>query len=407
MNETTNQYWPRAIILVDMNAFFASVEQLDQPSLRNKPVVVTNGEKGSCIITASYEARAFGIKTGMRLQEARCRCPKLIRCPSRPSRYVEVSHNIMTALESITPDLEIFSIDEAFLDVTHCQSLHGDPVKIGEMTKATVWEASQLLCSVGISGDKTTAKFAAKCKKPNGLTVIPPWESKNVLKNIPVTELCGIAQGIGHFLKQHGVITCGDMEKLPISTLSKRFGNLGRRIWYMCQGADPEPVKIGTSAPKSIGHGKILAPNTHDQHTIQTYLQHMSEKVAARLRRHEFSAQVFYIGLRNFNNTWSGNKCRLDYPTDDGKVIYRLAYFIFKTHWKKNTNILQVQITALNPQPYMIQPDLFKAPDEQRRHLNNVVDKINERYGELKVAPARLSKRSEMPNVIGPCQTKL
>jgi len=404
MKNTSENPWPRAIILVDMNAYFASVEQLDNPSLREKPVVVTNGNKGSCIITASYEARAFGIKTGMRLREAQQRCPRLIRCPSRPLRYTEVSKKIMKALENITPDLEIFSIDEAFLDVTHCQSLHGSPVKMGKLTKKMVWEASHLLCSVGVSGDKTTAKYAAKYEKPDGFTVIPPWEAEQTLKQVPVTELCGIAHGIGHFLKKYGVINCGDMKKIPISILAKRFGNLGRRIWYMCQGADPDPVKIGTADAKSMGHGKVLPPNTHDEMTIQTYLQHMSEKLAARLRRHEMAAHIFFIGFKQFDGSWAGNKCKLDYPTDDGKIIHYLAQRILKTYWHPNTNVMQVQITALDPHPQMIQPDLFGAPDKRRHKVNKAVDRINQRYGELKIAPARLLNRSEMPNVIGPCQ---
>lgn len=404
MEHPSKKHWTRAIILVDMNAFFASVEQLDEPSLRKKPVVVTNGDKGSCIITASYEARAFGIKTGMRLQEALQRCPKLIRRPSRPLRYTEVSRNIMTALENVTPDLEIFSIDEAFLDVTHCQSLHGNPIKIGKLTKQTVWEASHLLCSVGVSGDKTTAKYAAKCEKPDGFTVIPPWEAKETLKNVPVTELCGIAHGIGNFLKQYGVTTCGDMEKVPIGILAKRFGNLGRRLWYMCQGADPEPLKTQHADAKSMGHGKVLPPNTKDEATIQTYFQHMSERLAARLRRHDLAAQLFFIGFKQFDGSWTGNKCQLAYPTDDGKSIYYLAQGILKKYWYPNTSVMQVQITALDPHPQMIQPDLFGAPDKRRRNINKTIDKINQRYGELKVAPARLLKRSEMPNVIGPCQ---
>lgn len=401
-NNQQDAFWPRTIILVDMNAFFASVEQLDQPALRNKPVVVTNGLQGSCIITSSYEARAFGIKTGMRLQEARQRCPQLIRCPSRPKRYTEISRHIMRALEDVTPDIEIYSIDEAFLDVTHCQQLHGDPIKIGKLTKRKVWDASHLLCSVGVSGDKTTAKYAAKLNKPDGFTVIPPWQAKAQLKNVPVTELCGIAHGIGNFLAKYGVVTCGDMQKLPISILAKRFGNVGRRIWHMCQGSDPDPVNTQVADPKSMGHGKILPPGVKNKTTILMYLQHMSEKLAARLRRYAFTAQIFYIGLRIFSNGWIGNKVKLDYPTDDGKIIYRLSRAIMETYWECDMVVSQVQVTALDPQPWMIQADLFGKPDTQRHQINKTVDKINQRYGEFTVAPAKLLTRSKMPNVIAP-----
>lgn len=397
-------YWSRAIILVDMNAFFASVEQLDNPTLQKKPVVVTNGEKGSCIITASYEARAYGVKTGMRLHEAIKRCPELIRCPSRPQRYIEVSKKIMEALECVTPDLEIFSIDEAFLDVTRCQSLYGDPIKIAQLAKATVWEALQLPCSVGLSGDKTTAKYAAKRKKPNGLTVILPWEAKATLSKVPVTELCGISYGIGNFLKKYGVIYCGDIEKIPIGILAKRFGNLGRRIWYMCQGADPDPVNTQQNPAKTMGHGKVLPPLTHDEALILTYFQHMSEKVAARLRRHQACAQLFFIGFKQFDRSWAGQKCKVTYPTNDGQTIYVLAKKVFALYWHRHTTVLQVQITALDPHPRMLQGDLFEQIDSEQQARHEIIDKINQRFGELKLAPARLLKKSEMPNVIGPCQ---
>lgn len=258
-----NTHWHKAIILIDMNAFFASVEQLDHPELRGQPVAVTNGEQGTCIITSSYEARAYGIKTGMRLREGRERCPTLVQCPARPRRYAEVSTNIMEALQDVTPDIEIFSVDEAFLDVTHCQRLYGSPIGIAHRAKQAVYDASGLACSVGLSGDKTTAKYAAKLQKPDGFSVIPPWQARETLSRVPVTELCGIAHGIGSFLAKHGVYTCGDMANLPISILGKRFGNLGRRIWYMCLGADPEPLSTEVPDPKSMGHGKVIPPQHH------------------------------------------------------------------------------------------------------------------------------------------------
>jgi len=291
--QTPARYWQRAIILVDMNAFFAAIEQHDRPELRGRPLAITNGEQGTCIITCSYEARAYGIKTGMRLKDARQLCPPLIQLPSRPKRYAQASQLIMQALENITPDIEVFSVDEAFLDITRCQRLHGTPEQIGLLVKQKVFEASGLLCSIGISGDKTTAKFAAKLNKPNGFTIIPPWEAKQRLQYVRVTDLCGIGEGIGKFLARYSVYTCGDMEKLPIGILAKRFGNLGRRIWYMCQGADPDPLHVTNKAPQSMGHGKVMPPNTRDKDILLTYLLHMCEKLAARLRHHHYKHSIF------------------------------------------------------------------------------------------------------------------
>lgn len=392
--------WTRAIILVDMNAFFASVEQFDNPAWRGRPVAITNGQQGTCIITCSYEARAYGVKTGMRLKEAWTKCPDLIQCPARPERYAAISSSIMFALQDITPDIEVFSVDEAFLDVTHCQKLLGSPEHIAKLVKQTVFAASGLLCSVGISGDKTTAKYAAKQHKPNGLTVVPPWQANDYLKNVPVTDLCGIAKGIGRFLNERQVYVCGDMAQLPIGELARRFGNPGKRIWYMCQGADPVQVETHVAEPKSIGHGKVIPPNTKDKNIILTYLLHMSEKVAARLRRYNLKAQHFSISLRT-HDAWLGSKTKSIVPTQDGQIIYKLSTDILKTYWH-GQGLHQVQITATDPQPVNGQLELFDEALPKSNKSNHVMDDINQRYGEFCLAPARLLQRSRMPNVIAP-----
>ena len=397
--------WPRAILLVDMNAFFASVEQQDFPELRGRPVAVTNGLEGTCIITASYEARAFGIRTGMRLPEARRLCPHLIRRPSRPYRYAEISARIMNLLrEEITPDLEVFSVDEAFLDLTRCQRLHGPPPVIAEKVRTLIRERIGLPCSIGLSGDKTTAKYAAKLKKPDGLTVIPPWEAAERLADVPVTELCGIAEGIGRFLAAHGVFRCGDMKKLPVSVLGRRFGHPGRRLWLMCQGLDPEPVHTDVPPPKSIGHGKVTPPETRSRRTLVVYLQHMCEKVAARLRRHGLEARHFLIALKT-RETWLGGRYRATRPTSRAPDILALALRMLNEHWQ-GQGIWQVQVTALDPAPARLQPDLFEDPQETGAstdaRLEGVMDAVNRRFGDMTLVPARLLDRSPMPDVIAP-----
>jgi DNA polymerase-4 len=397
----SNKIWPRAIILIDMNAFFAGIEQLDFPYLQGHPVGITNGWQGTCIITCSYEARGFGIATGMRVKEALKLCPDFVQRPARPERYAEVSRKIMDALFTITPDVEVFSVDEAFLDVTRCQKLWGTPEEIGRIIKQTIYEVSGLMCSIGISGDKTTAKYAAKCQKPNGFIIIPPWEAKERLKNVPVTDLCGISTGIGNFLAKRGVRTCGDMAKLPISVLAKRFGNIGRRIWYMCQGQDPDPIKIDVPAPQSMGHGKVIPPNTVDLETLLTFLLHMSEKLASRLRHHHMEGQYFFIGLRSYTRGWIGTQLKTTYPTNDGQAIYSLCKQVIKYCWRKEP-ISQVQITALDPKPENKQLDFFQPFNLKRTDLNQALDLVNDRYGEFVLAPARLLNRSSMPNVISP-----
>ena len=392
-------YWDRVIILVDMNAFFASIEQLDYVHLRGRPVAVTNGQQGTCIITCSYEARAFGIHTGMRVREAKQRCTQLVVCPSRPQRYAQISTTIMLGLQAITPDIEVFSVDEAFLDVSGCQRLWGSPESIGQRTKQLVKAISGLDCSVGVSGDKTTAKFAAKQHKPNGLTIVSPDESEATLASIPVTELCGIASGIGHFLAERGVYTCGDMKKLPIGVLGKRFGNLGRRIWYMCQGADPDPVHTQVSDVKTLGHGKVMPPNTWDESVVKTYLRHMCEKVAFRLRHNLLTAHWFFIGFKQQDHQWIGGKVQVSGCTQHGSDIYERGLELLHLYWQ-GQGLCQLQVTALDPRPQYQQAELFDHCEANR--LDQAMDKINNRFGPFAITPATLLARSSMPDVIAP-----
>jgi DNA polymerase IV len=392
--------WPRAIILVDMNAFFAAIEQLDFPELRGRPVAVTNGLTGTCIITCSYEARRFGVHTGMRIREARRLCQDLVQRPARPGRYAAVSTRIMEGLQDVTPDIEVFSVDEAFLDVTHCQRLWGAPEVIARLVRDNVRVNSGLPCSIGVSGDKTTAKYAAKLVKPNGLTLIPPWDAGTRLRDVPVSELCGIGKGIAAWLARHGARTCGEVARLPISVLARRFGNPGRRIWYMCQGRDPDGLQINVPAPKSLGHGKVVPPNTRDPQLIHTWLLHMSEKVAARLRRHDLEARDFFIGLRAASG-WLGGKRRCALPTRDGRVIMSLCRQVIRAEWR-GQGIFQVQVTALAPRPAQAQGELFADDGARRDAVHRVMDRINGRYGDFTVAPGRLLQRSTMPDVIAP-----
>ena len=403
MSDTFNKHhWPRFIALMDMNAFFASVEQRDNPEFRNRPIGVTNGQTGTCIITCSYEARRYGIHTGMRLRQAQALCPDFVQVPARPERYAEVSIAIMAALQDITPDVEVFSVDEAFLDITHCQHYwHTSPEVIGRMIKDCVMDISGLLCSVGLSGDKTTAKYAAKLMKPDGLTIIPPWEARQRLSNVPVMELCGINKGIAGFLAKRGVFTCGDVARLPISVLGNRFGSPGRRIWKMCQGEDPSEVESIIQPPKSIGHGKVMPPNTRDKDVIFMYLIHMAEKVSQRLRQHSLTAQKYFVGLRTKDGWLGSNRLRTKFPTNDSRPLIELCKAIVYGHWH-GEGVYQVQVTALDPRPDKGQLDMFSEEENRFHRLNQVMDDINKRFGEFSLAPASLLKRSDMPNVIAP-----
>ncbi len=399
MKSPPDRDWPRLILLADMNAFFASVEQVDHPEWRARPIALTNGDIGTCIITCSYQARAFGVSTGMHIDRARQLCPELIRVSSRPQRYAEMSADIMRALSTFTPDIEVFSVDEAFLDLSRCRQLWGGPQEVARKVKNKVFDSSGVLCSVGVSGDKTTAKFAARQQKPDGLTIIPPWQARERLADTALTELCGVNSGIANLLARYGVHTCEELGKLPISVLGKRFGNPGRRIWLMAQGLDPEPVRPRIPVARSIGHGKVLPPNTRDPDTIRVFLMHMSHKLGARLRANDLVAQQFLFGLRLYRG-WLKTTLRSLLPSDDEMVIYRLGSRWIDQNWL-GQGIWQIRVVALDPK-IPRQADLFKRkrPDRQRRHL--AMDGINRRYGTMTLAPARLLDRSTMPDVISP-----
>lgn len=395
-----SESWPRIIAHMDMDAFFSSIEQRDFPELQGKPVAVTNGEQGTCIITRSYEARRDGIKTGMRLKEALQLCPDLIQRPSRPEVYARVSTEILAALEDITPDIEIFSVDEAFLELTHCRPLYHSIEEVGIKIRRCVHEVSGLVCSVGMSGDKTTAKIASKLKKPNGFVIITPAEAEAVLAPMPVTALCGVANGVGGFLAQHGVYRCADMKKIPIGVLARRFGGIGRRIWLMAQGKDPAPLVQDVSEPKSMGHGKIIPPNTKDKTTLLFFLNHMSEKVAFRLRRHDLQAQRFFVGLRA-DIGWLALKGRTILPTNDGHDIFKIARQLIEAKWS-GEGIHQCQITALDPQPAELQQDLFSQGNVNQDKINQVTDRINARYGQGCLTNGIRLADLNMPDVIAP-----
>jgi DNA polymerase-4 len=395
-----SQPWPRAILHVDMNAFFASIEQRDFPELRGKPVGVSNGPQGTTLITASYEARACGVHTGMHIRDARKLCPAIIKRASRPSQYVQVSTAIMAALDAVSPELEVFSVDEAFLDVTGVQHIHGTPEQMGRMAKRIVWDTAGLLCSVGVSGDKTTAKYAAKQQKPDGLTVILPWEARERLKDVPLTQLCGINRGIGGYLAERGVVTCGDMQKLPVSELARRFGNLGRRIWLMAQAQDPSKVTTAVAAPKSVGASKVLPPDTRDPEILAAYLQHMSETVALRLRRHGLQALCFGVGIGT-GDGWIGAEYRAVLPTDDGHTINVFCADLLARRWS-GQGAYQVAVQALDPRQSGDQHDLFAPPPERQTQVNAVMDRINDKYGRWTLMPARMLNKSATPDVISP-----
>ena len=212
-------------------------------------------------------------------------------------------------------------------------------------------------------------------------------------------DLCGVNKGIAGFLAKRGAFTCGDVARLPVSVLGKRFGNPGRRIWQMCRGEDPVPVETKIDPPKSLGHGKIMPPNTTDKDVIYMYLIHMAEKLGFRLRQHALAAQKYFIGLRTKDGWVGSNKLRTTFPTNDNRLIIELCHRVVHEYWN-GEGVFQVQVTALDPRPEKGQTELFGDEEDRFHRLNKVMDDVNNRYEEFTLTRAALMHRSDMPNVI-------
>ncbi len=393
--------WPRCFAHVDMVSFFASVEQLDFPELKGKPVAVINGNSGTTIITSSYEARHYGIKTGTKLYEAKELCPQLIVRVGRPERYAEISSRIMAVLEQITPDTEIYSIDECFLELTHVLNLYPSVEAIGEKIHQLIKEVSQLPCSIGISEGKLTAKYCAE-KNKGGITIVPPNKTREFIASAKIGEICGIGKKLERYLNALGIFYCGDMARFPMSILSRRFGAIGKRLYLTCLGHDPAPL-MGEEMPKSMGHGKILPPNCKNFELISRQLLQQCERLSARLRRHQLSAKKLFIGYR-LKEGWKGLEFDFAEGTQNSREIWQCAEMLLKEYGGEG--VFQVQITASHILPLKWQQrDLFHSAQEenkQQKALDQVKDLINQKFGKNMLKPASLLNLENNYTVIAP-----
>lgn len=348
------------IAMVKLDALFSSIEQLENPDLRGRPVCVVNGDHGSILITASHEAQAIGVQSGMTWTEAQERHPDCARIVSRPARYREISGRIMEALREITPEVEAFALDEAFLDLTSCQSYYRhQPAVIGRLIQNTVRKASAgLSCSVGISGDKTSARWAAGQQSPGGVALLHPDQAEEHLRRVPLTALCGIGPEVATFFAQYDVHCCGDMKKIPITVPARRYGDLGRRWWLMAQARDPAPVDTWGKHTASPSQGTVLPPQTHEATILQNHFMRVAEKLAMHLRRHGLLVPEFHIAMRCAEG-WRQARLRPPHATNDGLEIFRLSKRFLRQYWFGDT-VQQIRIQAVSPAPDGgQQPDFF------------------------------------------------
>ena len=248
-------------------------------------------------------------------------CPGIIKWPSNPIKYAKISTSIMNYIEKhFSPDIEVVSIDEAFIDLSKCLFMQK---KIKEFIFTMQQELLlnfSLPLSMGISNSKIIAKCAAKSVKPQGIKIIPPSKTKKFLQYLPVTEIPGISRGISQFLAKYHIYYCGEINKIPVSVLGNKFGGLGIRIWFACNGFDPCPVKVADYKTKSMGNSKILPPNILSKEIILEYFFYISNRLANSLRENVLSSNIFMVRMQTINNNIFQQQKTLLVATNDNTI---------------------------------------------------------------------------------------
>lgn len=374
----------RVIIHLDMNAFFASVEQQANPELRGKPIAVVGAAHRTVITTASYEARVFGVKTGMAIWEGKRACPELIIVRGDNKKYTSTSRQIIAILREYTPLVEVFSIDEAFMDVTNSRTLFGPAETIAYQIKARIRHQFGLTCSIGIASNKLLAKLASDLQKPDGLTVITPEKVKETLERLPVGDLCGVGKKLQKQLLLYcNVRTCGELGRCDGELLVKRFGSIGSELKRMGQGIDDRPVVPVEEEEqvKSVGHSMTLPRDIDDREQILKRLLQLSEMVGRRARKHGLAGKTVSVSVR-LGDFYSNVQKQTSLPnhinlSDD---IYRTAVGLFDG-MKIDQPIRLVGISLSNLRAGEdSQPSLFGGTS-RKEHLTAAMDALNNRLG--------------------------
>jgi DNA polymerase-4 len=387
----------RSIIHLDMDAFFASVEQLDQPAYRGKPVVVgadPRGGKGRGVVAAcSYEARPFGIRSAMPISQAYRRCPGAVYVRPRMSRYAEMSGQMFAILRDVTDLVEPLSIDEAFLDVTASRRLLGTAEEIGRSLKSRIRSELGLVASIGIAPNKFLAKVASDLGKPDGFVVVEAGRGRAFLEPLPLSRLWGVGPKTEARLRRLGLQTIGQLARMPVETLEPAFGSGGRELWELANGIDERAV-IPEEEAKSLGAETTFGEDTDDLEAIRTTLLELSDRVARRLRREGYRAEGVTLKFRDHNFQTVTRAAMLPQPTDLGDDFFRAVWAMLRAlEWRgKRVRLLGVTATRLTAAGGQSgdQLHLFQQAAESKERLARTVDAIRERFGADAIARASL-----------------
>jgi len=384
----THDARPRTILHVDLDAFYASVEQRDNPALRGKPIAVGGGTSGrGVVMAASYEARPYGVRSAMPARTAAALCPQLIFVPVDGRKYSRVSKEVMAILRRYTPVVEQVSIDEAFLDLTGTQQLFGPGEEVGRRIKSDVRREIELTVSVGVASNRLVAKIASEFGKPDGLTVVPAGGEAAFLAPLPIERLWGVGASSRRALADYDIKTIGDLAVMDPTILERRFGPHGPGLAARARGVDSASIGLDVGA-KSVSHEFTFDRDTNDWEVIERSLLALSEGVSGRLRKDGVLCSTVAVKIRDSNFVTITRQKSLKDPTDLTDVIWRTAAGLARKEVHGMTvRLLGVAATGLTDRQQLA---LFQTTDERRRKVVEAEDAIRKRYGAKSIKRARL-----------------
>jgi DNA polymerase IV len=365
-----------------MDAFFASVEQRDNPDLKGKPIAVTGAGERTVVTTSSYEARGFGVKTGMTVYEARRLCPQIILVTGNNAKYARVCSMLEEICLRFSPDIEIYSIDEVFLDITGSHHLFGGPENCARTIKETVRKELGITCTVGMGPNVLIAKLASDLAKPDGLRWIGEDDLPSALESLPVKKLWGIGSHTEERLRALGIRTCGELGRTPLPLLTKKFGVNGERLKAMGMGKLERPLEVAASEPKSIGHSITLPKDIWKRGEITSCLLRLSERVGRRARRYGYKGKRITLTVRYADFKTFTRQTSLPAQTNDTGEIYRCAVSILDgVRLANSVRLLGIALSSLGKEGE--QMSLFDEPERKKKAaVSKAVDAVNDKFGE-------------------------
>jgi DNA polymerase-4 len=387
----------RRIMLVDLDAFFVSVEQVLNPELRGKPVVVGgNPERRGVVAAASYEAREYGLHSGMPLRTANRLCPQAIFIEGSFPRYRAASQKFMAILADFSPFLEPMSLDEAYLDATGFESIHGSACQMAEKIKSRVKGKLGLTASVGIASGKVIAKIAAELSKPDGLMEIPPEEEAAFLAPLPIARMPGIGKKSARVLKGLGITTIGELSTMPSGVLKSHFGASGEVLQRHARGIDDRPVEPPAAA-KSISRETTFAEDTRDRTRLEATLHYLAERVGADLRRRQKRARCVTLKLRFADFVTITRRHILSQSGDSDQVILETGLKLLKQELSGERRAVRlIGIGVSNLAEAGQQLDMLDPSGQRLERLNRAIDRIRNKYGFTAIQTGRTLKLKDI-----------